>query len=506
MPFFRFGVVDQTQMLSIPTRPQTTHTKQADIALRAVPVVVLSVDDRTADIAACMELGAKDYFIKPIRMDMAPSLLKFARDRSVVFVFVIVLVGLWTLVSRVESDVERGHAHAHTCRRREMAASFVDDRLPEGIDEDGADEDEEDEDGAKVNGKASPRGRAPPASLPRQGSGIKGLGPSSQLPPLPPPSAAPSKPLGGGGGGGGSGGGGASVDLMMWEGEPGMAGALEGASLEEDVLLPLGPTREHYSLVGTPYYMSPEMIDRVKYGPAVDYWALGVVAFECFAGGPPFTGDSPQAVFAAIRARRIPWRKLRVEEVSRELGPEMGAHLKSLIRGLLNPDQHARLGSGTDGAAAIMRHPFFAGVDWAALPTSDVGYSPAPRLFAVAQAEPGAVAGGAGGEEGQAGPAAAAAGDGAADAVAVGGQPLQPYRAGRRHHRPKRNGAGIDPPLSGSLDGFAMGPRRASNGVVPGAGARDGRGGGGGMVPAGEEDPDLEDDGVRTEAKRMALR
>jgi DNA-binding response OmpR family regulator len=53
------------------------------VALRSVPVVVLSVDDRTADIAACMELGAKDYFIKPIRMDMAPSLLKFARDRCV---------------------------------------------------------------------------------------------------------------------------------------------------------------------------------------------------------------------------------------------------------------------------------------------------------------------------------------------------------------------------------------------------------------------------------------
>ena len=32
---------------------------------------------------------------------------------------------------------------------------------------------------------------------------------------------------------------------------------------------------QHFSLVGTPYYMSPEMIERDSYGRAVDYWALG---------------------------------------------------------------------------------------------------------------------------------------------------------------------------------------------------------------------------------------
>jgi len=35
------------------------------------------------DIGQCMSMGAKEYFIKPIRPDMASSLLKHARDRWV---------------------------------------------------------------------------------------------------------------------------------------------------------------------------------------------------------------------------------------------------------------------------------------------------------------------------------------------------------------------------------------------------------------------------------------
>lgn len=43
-------------------------------------------------------------------------------------------------------------------------------------------------------------------------------------------------------------------------------------------------TPERYSMVGTPYYMSPEVIDRCTYGKAVDYWAYGVLIFECSTG------------------------------------------------------------------------------------------------------------------------------------------------------------------------------------------------------------------------------
>lgn len=36
------------------------------------------------------------------------------------------------------------------------------------------------------------------------------------------------------------------------------------------------------SLVGTPYWMSPEVISRLPYGPEVDIWSLGMISFFFF--------------------------------------------------------------------------------------------------------------------------------------------------------------------------------------------------------------------------------
>lgn len=53
------------------------------------------------------------------------------------------------------------------------------------------------------------------------------------------------------------------------------------------------PTR--YSIVGTLYWIAPEMIRKEVYTPKVDIWGLGIVLFEMAEGVPPNMDDPEQA-------------------------------------------------------------------------------------------------------------------------------------------------------------------------------------------------------------------
>ncbi|KAI4489966.1 hypothetical protein M0804_004148 [Polistes exclamans] len=68
-----------------------------------------------------------------------------------------------------------------------------------------------------------------------------------------------------------------------------------------------GNGRSDERILGTPDYLAPELLLRQGHGPAVDWWALGVCLFEFCTGVPPFNDETPQAVFANILARDIPW-------------------------------------------------------------------------------------------------------------------------------------------------------------------------------------------------------
>jgi eukaryotic-like serine/threonine-protein kinase len=51
-------------------------------------------------------------------------------------------------------------------------------------------------------------------------------------------------------------------------------------------------------VMGTPAYIAPERVSGASATPATDLYSLGVVAYECLAGAPPFTGKPLQVAVA----------------------------------------------------------------------------------------------------------------------------------------------------------------------------------------------------------------
>merc|ERR1711912_212650 len=58
-----------------------------------------------------------------------------------------------------------------------------------------------------------------------------------------------------------------------------------------------------YTVVGTPYYMAPEIIRKTGYSLIADFWSLGVILFEMVCGHFPFGRgeDDPRKIKKSVR-------------------------------------------------------------------------------------------------------------------------------------------------------------------------------------------------------------
>ncbi|KAF7825531.1 calcium-dependent protein kinase 13 [Senna tora] len=137
----------------------------------------------------------------------------------------------------------------------------------------------------------------------------------------------------------------------------------------------LGPTPpgERFSeIVGSPYYMAPEVLKR-NYGPEIDIWSAGVILYILLCGVPPFwagclllnfcpvlisswesilfyheinsNAESEQGVAQAILRGLIDFK--------REPWPSISESAKSLVRQMLEPDPKLRL-----TAKQVLEHPW----------------------------------------------------------------------------------------------------------------------------------------------------
>lgn len=124
----------------------------------------------------------------------------------------------------------------------------------------------------------------------------------------------------------------------------------------------------HYSdrrlltgVAGSMAYMAPEILSKKGYTYTIDWWSLGVCAYELVFGKRPFRGRTNSDLTHSISKDTLRFPEDAESKCSR-------AGIQA-IRGFLDRDYTRRLGCRPDGEGFkdVQDHPWFAELDWDAL-------------------------------------------------------------------------------------------------------------------------------------------